>query len=652
MDYTERWLRFTTLNPILNPRTEPAMKLRHQYKLRKFIQSFHLRVFLALVLVIVIFIPGTGYVGYLQALRVAENQMEQYTISTAAQISKRVTSFLSQHTHNVVLLASLFEKGLIDVTSDQELRHAFQLFKQDRPEFVNIYFGDESGRFIMVPPQRPELQGVFDPRVRPWYRGALTAPASHWTAVYLFASTQQPGITVSAPVHGPDGALRGVCGIDIDLVEFSKFLQGIDIGRQGVAYIFENSSGNIIAHPWLSELPEEGSRLALLRASRNDLAARGATFGISTFGDQQYFTAYSEYPGQDWTVGVTMSISDYLEQIQVIKKTTISLVIAGILLSSLLSYLLAKTIISPLLRLKQGIERIARGDLTHRVAIKDPDIARDLARAFNRMALSLRNSLVALKGTYAELQEKQKLAAVGKMTAGIAHEIKNPLGIILGATQVVLDRQRPPEMREKAASFIMDEVVRLDTTLKAFLAFAKPSTPVFSEVDIIRLLEETLSATEERYLEEGYRIVCDFPPSVPLVEADPSQIRQVVVNILLNSFKAMPEGGTVTLRVRAEMEPEMLQANKRFISIRNPFTVAREWLIISISDHGCGIAPEHQGKIMEPFVSFRDDGVGLGLSIVSQLVRLHRGHIQISSRPGEGTTFYLFFPCILREAGQ
>lgn len=623
------------------------MKLKH--KLRRYRQSFQLRVFLALVLVIVIFIPGTGYVGYLQALRVAKQQMEQYSIGTAAQISKRVTSFLAQHSYNVALLASLFEKGLIDSSDDREILRYFHLFKKDHPEFVNIYYGDERGKFIMVPPQRPEVHKVFDPRIRPWYQGAIDSRGTHWTDVYLFASTQKPGITVSVPIYEEGKFLRGVCGIDIDLVAFSKFLQGIDIGKQGVAYIFENQTGHIIAHPWLTILPGKPDRLKMLRACRTDLSSRGLNAGLTSFGDEQLFTAYSRYPGKDWTVGITMSISDYLQKIQVIKQTTITLVIAGILLSCILSFLLAKNIISPLLRLQQGIERIARGDLEYRVTIKDPDIARALARSFNRMALSLRNSLVEVKTTYAELQEKQKLAAVGKMTAGIAHEIKNPLGIILGSTQVVLDRKRPWEMREKAASFIMDEVIRLDTTLKAFLSFAKPATPVFSEVNIIQLLEETLSATEERYLEEGYRIVRDFPNRVPLFEADPSQIRQIFINICLNSFKAMPEGGTVTIHIRIEKEQDVPGAKKRFISIRNPFTVARDWLVVSIQDEGCGIPEGHLSKIMEPFVSFQDDGIGLGLSIVSQLVKLHRGHVQIESNEGRGTTFHLFFPCILKE---
>ena len=615
--------------------------------IRKLRQSFQLRIYLALVLVILLFIPGTGMVSYLQALRVAENQMQQYTIATSEQIAKRVSDFLAQHTRNVELLAGMLSSGLIRSEEPEELLTALQLFKEDHPEFVNIYYGDRSGGFTMVPPQRPEIHKVFDPRVRPWFTGALNTGATSWTGVYLFASTRKPGITVSAPVYDFKGHIRGVCGIDIDLVAFSGFLRRINLTRQGVAYIFENRTGHIIAHPWITEGSGDDRSLELLTKCRQDLDQTEASFGLTTYKGEKYFSAFSTFENRAWTVGVTLPVSTYLSQIQIIRETTIGLVIAGLLLSSLISYLLTRTIVGPLLHLQRGIERISRGDLEHRVNITDPDIARSLAKSFNRMALSLRNSLVELKSTYSELQEKQKLAAVGKMTAGIAHELKNPLGIILGSTQVVLDRNRPMEMREKAATFIMDEVVRLDNTLKSFLSFAKPSTPVFSEVDIIRLLEETLSATEERYAQEGYTIHRDFPDAVPLFEGDPMQIRQVILNILINSFHSMADGGKVFITVRAEMEPERLQENKRFISTRNPFTVPRKWLIISIKDEGCGISEEEMPRIMEPFVSFRDDGVGLGLSIVSQLVKLHRGHVQIESEVGQGTTFILYFPCIL-----
>lgn len=617
--------------------------------LQKLQQSFQMRVFSAFFLIIIIFIPGTGYIGYLQALDGAREQMEQYTQSTGREIAKRITAFLSKHSQNVTTLASLFQNGLIDPTNQDEILQYLKIFKGDHPEFVNIYHGNESGQFVMVPAQPPEVRDGFDPRTRPWYHGAARAKATYWTEVYLFASTQRPGITASAPYYDTEGKLLGVCGIDIDIVTFSDFIQSIDIGDVSLAYVFENKTAHLIAHPWGAIQPEESERAELLKSIQNlKMGEQVDSSGID-YENEKLFTVYTPYPENDWTIGVTISTASYLEKIQFIKKTTIQLVFAAILLSCLLSYLLSKSIISPLLELKQGIEQVTSGDLEHRVEIKAPEIARDLAEAFNQMALSLRTSLMEVKTTYHELQEKQKLAAVGKMTAGIAHEIKNPLGIILGSTQVVLDQKRPWEMREKAASFIMDEVIRLDKTLKAFLAFAKPATPVFAEVDMVQLLEETLSATEERYLEDGYTFTKNFPEAVPLVEADPNQIKQVFFNIFLNAFKAMPEGGSITITVTAETDPQIDGSRKRFISLRNPFAVARQWLIISIKDNGCGMDEEKLEKLMDPFVSFEDDGIGLGLSIVSQLVKMHRGHIQVESVVGEGTIFHLYFPCIIKE---
>jgi signal transduction histidine kinase len=621
------------------------VKLRSLFK--RYIHSFQLRVFLALSLVIFIFIPGTGYIGFLQAYKVVENQMQQYTIGTAGQITMRISSFLDQHKYNVRLIKSLLENNLVDAANENELLHYFSLFQKDHPEFVNIYYGDTGGNFFMVPPQIPEVHKIFDPRIRPWYRGAVETEDLHWTDVYLFASTQKPGITVSVPIFAEDGRLRGVCGIDIDLSAFSRFLDGIEIGKEGFAYIFEKKQGHVIAHPGLVQLPWNEEHIELLRYCRESLERDNKDFGLITFNGKGYFTAYADYPGKDWTVGVTLPFSEYYEIIQFIKKSTFALVIVGILLSSILSYLLTRTVIRPLHTLQRGIDRISSGDLEYKVEITDPDIAGDLANSFNGMASSLRKSLAELKQTYAELAEKEKLAAVGEMTAGIAHEIKNPLGVIHGSAQVVLDRQRPWEMRERAARFIVDEVERLDNTLKAFLSFARPASPTFVVTDVIRLLEEALSATEERYREEGYQFVRDYQEDILPLEVDPYQIRQVFWNICLNSIQAMPDGGVITIRVRMDNGRDYLNGKVAAMSLDNPFAAPRDWLLVSIEDGGCGIPEEKMEKVMDPFVSLRDDGIGLGLSIVSQIVKLHRGHIKVTSVEGKGTTFHLLFPCIL-----
>ncbi len=613
-----------------------------------FWHSFQARVFLALTLIVIIVIPGTGYFCYLQARKVAVQQMQEYALGTAAQISKRVESFLSQHTSSVKLIKSFFENQHINHSDDKQILQYFRLIRKDHPEFVNINFGDATGRFLMSPAQIPEVHKLFDPRVRPWYKGAMETKDVHWTNVYLFASTQRPGMTVSVPIYDTKGTVRSVCGIDIDISSISKFLRGIKIGKQGFAYIFENTQGRVIAHPSLVQLPWNSYHIDLLRTCLTNLNQKNKTFGISSFQGDNFFTAYTDYPGNDWTVGVTLPVSDFLENILAIKKAIISLVIVGILLSSFLSYLLAMTIVRPLKILKKGIERIAGGDLEYKVNINDPDIASSLAGSFNQMASSLEKSTLELKSTYAELAQKEKLAAVGQMTASIAHEIKNPLGIILGSAQLISNVERPMEMREKAAEFIMEEIDRLNKILTSFLDFAKPASPNFQRINISNLMEETFIAIEERFNEKGYIIDRECTAKAPFVMADQGQIKEVLWNIFLNAVQAMPDGGTLTIRI--DIEKGSKGIDEEIIPLKGVTQHNPDFLTVSIMDQGCGMTNEQMESILDPFVSFRDMGIGLGLSIVSQIIKSHKGQIRIKSSPGKGTCFTLLFPLIQEES--
>ena len=609
--------------------------------------SFQVRIFLALTMIIVIVIPGTGYFCYLQARKVSQHQMQQYALGTAAQISKRVESFLSHHTYNVQLIKSFFENNLIDHMDDKEILKYFHLFRKDHPEFVNINFGDETGRFLMAPAQIPQVHKIFDPRVRPWYRGAIEAKGSYWTDVYLFASTQKPGMTISVPIYDQASALKAVCGIDIDISSFSKFLKGMKIGKHGFAYIFENKNSRVIAHPSLVQLPWDRQHIDLLRTCLNDLKKQNRDFGMSNFQGENFFTAYTDYPENDWTVGVTLPVSDFLKNIQSIKKAIVSLVIAGMILSSILSYLLAMTIVKPLNELKNGIERISNGDLEYKVKISDPDIASTLAGSFNKMASSLEDSSKELQKTYAELAQKEKLAAVGQMTASIAHEIKNPLGVISGSAQVIANVDRPMEMKEKAAHFIMDEVERLNQTLTSFLEFARPAKPNFIKLDITDLLEEILISSQELYNQKGYIIETEFPSMVPPIWADANQIKEVLWNVFLNAVESMPDGGLIIFRITIEKTGQ--KVNEPTIPIKGLTQIYPDYLIVSITDEGCGISKFQMKKIMDPFVSFKDNGIGLGLSIVSQIMKSHNGQIQINSSPEKGTCLKLLFPLTAQE---
>jgi len=604
--------------------------------------SFQVRLFLALTIIILLFIPGTGYFSYLQARKAVENQMQHYAIATASQIAERIRQFLSQHMDSARLLKAFIENKMIDHYKPKELINYFYLIKGDHPEFVNIYYGDEQGQFTMVPPQSPEVYKIFDPRGRPWYEGALASKGENWTSVYLFASTRNPGITASIPIYNKRGHIQGVCGIDIDLSTFSRFLEGIKIENRGYAYVIENKFGRVIAHPDLAQRSWDPLHIELLSACLTDLKAAGKQAGLTAFHGEYFLTAYTDYQENNWTVGVTLPMTEFLSHIQAIKKTTISLVLIGMVLCSMLSYLLTLTIYRPFSGLRQGIQRISNGDLDHHVDPPGLDIADALAKAFNQMAASLRRSQEELKRTYIELVEKKKMAALGQMTAGIAHELKNPLGVILGSAQVVANPERPMDMREEAANFIIQEIERLNNTLKSFLAFSKPAPPALSASDLIQLLEETLAATEGQLAESGIRVTRDLSEEKRRCQADKDQIRQVFWNILINAVQAMPGGGHLHIKSRyRDVAPCEDTAQEPCIRM-GPTSE----LVIQIADSGIGIPAEQAESIFDPFVSCRNDGIGLGLSIVSQILKLHQARIEVDTTPGQGTNFTLIFPCV------
>lgn len=597
-------------------------------------RSFQFRVFAVLAVIILVFIPTLGWISYLQGKHAIEDQIELYAVSTANQMSERVRSYLSHHTSNVRLIKMFLENQLINATDEKHLIRYLHVLKQDHPEFVNINFGDETGRFIMVPPQSPEIHKLFDPRIRPWYIGAKKKDDVYWTPVYLFASTQKPGITASIPVLSKEGEVHGVCGIDIDISTFSEFLESMRIGERRYTYIIENTSERIIAHPGLASHQIDSREIMVISTGLKALRDAGKLFGTTSYAGETYFTAYTDYPENDWTVGITLPVSDYLQNINKVRHTTVTLVLVAVLLASAISFLLGRMIISPLENLQRGIETISKGQLEHKVDIKSPDVASSLATAFNRMATSLKKSRTELETTFQELAEKEKMAALGQLTAGIAHEIKNPLGIILGSAEVVADPGRPLVMREKAAQFIIDEVIRLNTTLKEFLAFAKPSPPRTEPLDLNQILDESLLPYRVSMEKNGIRIERDFASPLPHCQADPNQMRQVFINLINNAVEAMPEGGRI--RVATAVVPA---GNKK----------QPEQVCVSISDSGIGIADEHINKVFEPFASFKDGGTGLGLAIVAQIVKLHQAAIYVESSEFGGTTFKLIFPGLQKE---
>lgn len=241
-----------------------------------------------------------------------------------------------------------------------------------------------------------------------------------------------------------------------------------------------------------------------------------------------------------------------------------------------------------------------------------------------RTSARLSEAYEKLRSTFEQLRRADRLAALGQLSAGLAHEIRNPLGSIKGSVEILENDIPPRHPRYEFVKIIKDEVARLNAIVGEFLKFARPSDPQFEEGSVNELIESTCRLLNKQAREAKVQIVTDLDPSLPNLSMDRDQIRQVLLNVMLNGIQAMREGGELRISSRC-MAPAGL-------------------LLIDISDEGPGILEEDRERIFDPFFTTKPLGTGLGLSVSYQLVKNHQGEIAVKSNERKGTTFRLQFP--------
>jgi two-component system sensor histidine kinase PilS (NtrC family) len=231
--------------------------------------------------------------------------------------------------------------------------------------------------------------------------------------------------------------------------------------------------------------------------------------------------------------------------------------------------------------------------------------------------------LTAVRAMEERLRQADRLATLGRMSANIAHEIRNPLASLTGAIEVLASSGTAGEVRERLAQIVLKESGRLTEILRAFLEYARPAPLVRARVNVVEPIDEVLVLLEHRAAAGTLKIAREFPPSLEWV-ADVQQFRQAVWNLCLNAVEAMPDGGE--LRVTAEVVGDRLE--------------------VRVGDTGEGIAREDFGHVFEPFFSTKLDGSGLGLALVHRIMQEHGGEVHVESAPGAGSAFTLRFPTI------
>ncbi|RPI37021.1 MAG: HAMP domain-containing protein [Nitrospiraceae bacterium] len=321
-------------------------------------------------------------------------------------------------------------------------------------------------------------------------------------------------------------------------------------------------------------------------------------------------------------IGGTLSMS---------MKLLLFALIAVLLTGIVINWHLAVSISTPIRKLEKITKKVAQGDFSETIEISGGDEIASLQISFNQMEEMLRDAMDSLEQTVTKLQEKQaqlveaeKLASIGKLAAGIAHEINNPLTSVLTFSSLLLEQCPEDDPRYERLRMIVRETRRVRNIVRQVLSFAKEAPLRTEKISLNHPVREIVESLDAQEAFKGIDLELDLADDLPDILIDPVQIGQVVLNILLNATHAITPPGKIRVSTRA----------------------ADNFAELIISDTGKGIPEDHLQKIFDPFFTTKDKsrGTGLGLAVSYGIIKKHRGDIEVRSIVNEGSTFVVRLP--------
>jgi two-component system, NtrC family, sensor kinase len=303
-----------------------------------------------------------------------------------------------------------------------------------------------------------------------------------------------------------------------------------------------------------------------------------------------------------------------------IKRKVMSAIIymAGfsILLALTIGFLVGRPLTKSIESLRQGAIAVANSDFNHKIKVETNDELKELADSFNAMTEEL-------KEAQKKLLQSEKMAALGQIAAAVSHELKNPLTGIKMAAYFLRDKVSREDIEaNKSITDIESEADRANKIVMEILTFSQPISPIFNTVNVNDVLAEIMPVQEYQAQLHDIKVTKQFQKINSLVKADRDQLKQIFDNLINNALQAMGAGGELTV-----------------ISVEE-----RDFIKVKVKDTGVGIPDENLKTIFQPFFTTKDKGIGLGLSIVNEIVKKHQGTITVESRLGQGTTFIVSFP--------
>jgi len=331
---------------------------------------------------------------------------------------------------------------------------------------------------------------------------------------------------------------------------------------------------------------------------------------------------------KNWgSIKIGLSLANMRREVQRTRFVLILIGFVGLLIGIFGATFLARRITGPLKKLVGGTVKISKGDFAHTIDIPSQDEIGDLAKSFNKMSRELLQTREGMEEANRKLIQAEKLASIGRISATIAHEIRNPLTSVKLNIQKVSQSTQLDEVEEEHLKISQEGIGQIEKFIKEFLDFTRMSELNLAQFPVGQILEESIKMMSDFLAQKKVILEKKFGKKEPLALVDGDKLRQVFLNILRNAYEAVDEGGKISVSLSLKREEESRKIR------------------VVISDNGRGIPIGDWENIFEPFYTTKSSGTGLGLAIARKIIEQHRGLIRVIKREGRGTSFEVLIPC-------
>jgi two-component system NtrC family sensor kinase len=409
-------------------------------------------------------------------------------------------------------------------------------------------------------------------------------------------------------------------GRELEFGSFEAYISEIMARNSDfMRYVLVTDSSGIVTHSSRADLV--GHRIEPVPRNVDDANDRLVTEKLVEDGEdlieiRSPLGTGGEFAG---TLAVGFSLEPIERQVREVAIRAALVALVLMLGNSIMTALYVETLIRPILNLNQTMKRAGEGNLTVRARTQGGDEVAQLAEVFNRMMDELESSRERETLQRAQLAHTEKMAAVGTLAAGVAHEVNNPLAGVLASIENLRNNPDDEEMRSRYLELIADGLKRIERTVANLLNFARPREIKLEPTSINHNMRHVVELVGYQLRAAGVEVKVDFDANPAVVEADHFQMEQLFLNLALNALDAMKDGGTIYLRTR-------VRGGK---------------VIAEVRDTGHGIPTEIRDRIFDPFFTTREigEGTGLGLAVSGSIVAAHGGRIELETSVGRGTTF-------------